>query len=354
VRLERLVARGFRNLEDLDLAVPPAGMILLGENGQGKTNLLEALCYTVLCRSVRGAADAELARFAGPGFHVATASGPHEVAASWSSGERRKRIQVGGVETGRLADAIGTWLAVAFLPGDVALAAGPAAGRRLYLDRLLALADRHYLAALTRYRNALAQRNGALRQGRGDMATAFDQPLADAGALVVRCRLGWVQRMASAFGTELGGLGERGEARLAYRGHGELADTEAWAPLLREHLGRDLARGATALGPHRDDLRLLLDGRDLRTFGSTGQQRTAAIALRLLELRTLAEDRGHEPALALDDVFAELDGQRQERLAARLLDAGARQDFLTAPRAAELPAGLTLPVWRLAGGKVTT
>lgn len=354
MRLEHLVARGFRNLEDLDLAVPPAGMILLGANGQGKTNLLEALCYTVLCRSVRGAADAELARFAGPGFHVATTSGPHAVTAQWTSGERRKRIQVGGVETGRLADAIGTWLAVAFLPGDVALAAGPAAGRRLYLDRLLALADRGYLAALTRYRNALAQRNGALRQGRGDMAAAFDAPLADAGAMVVRCRLDWVGRMEMAFGAELGGLGERGDARMVYRGHGELRDAAAWHPLLHEHLARDLTRGATGVGPHRDDLRLLLDGRDLRTFGSTGQQRTAAIALRLLELRTLAEDRGHEPALALDDVFAELDGERQARLAARLLDANARQVFLTAPRAAELPAGLSLPTWRVANGKVTT
>lgn len=352
MRLDRLVARGFRNLEDLDIAVPPAGMMLLGENGQGKTNLLEALCYTVLCRSIRGAADAELVRFAGPGFRIATFGDGSEVSAQWTTGERRKRIAVAGAEASRLSDAIGSWLAVAFLPGDVALASGPAAGRRQYLDRLLALADGSYLAALSRYRGALAQRNSALRLGRGDLAAAFDRPLAEAGAAVVRTRLAWVSRVESAFETELSGLGERGEAHLHYRGNAELAQEDAWHVLLREQLARDLVRTATGIGPHRDDLRLMLDGRDLRTFGSTGQQRTAAVALRLLELRTLAEDRGTEPALALDDVFAELDGERQERLAARLLASGTRQVFLTAPRHEELPTGLALPVWRVRGGRV--
>jgi DNA replication and repair protein RecF len=352
VRLERLVARGFRNLADLDVAVPAAGMLLLGENGQGKTNLLEALCYTVLCRSIRGAADAELVQFAGTGFRVATWGSGREVSAQWNTGERRKRIAVEGAEAGRLADAIGSWLAVAFLPGDVALASGPAAGRRLYLDRLLALADQRYLGALARYRAALAQRNAALRQGRGDLASAFDQPLAEAGSCIVRSRLAWVTRMEVAFESELAALGERTSARLLYRGHPELARQDAWPALLAEQLPRDLARTATGMGPHRDDLRLLLDGRDLRTFGSTGQQRTAAVALRLLELRTLAEDRGTEPALALDDVFAELDGERQERLAHRLLAGPERQVFLTAPRAQELPAGLALPVWRVSSGRV--
>lgn len=352
MRLERLVARGFRNLEDLDIAVPPAGMMLLGENGQGKTNLLEALCYTVLCRSIRGAADSELVQFARPGFHVGTWGNGSEVAAQWTVAERRKRLMVGGTEAGRLSEAIGSWLAVAFLPGDVALASGPAAGRRQYLDRLLALANSHHLAALAQYRQALAQRNSALRLGRGDLASAFDQPLVEAGATVVRARLAWVARMQPAYAAELAGLGEQGEAQMHYRGNADLGREDAWRTLLREHLPRDLVRGATSLGPHRDDLRLVLDGRDLRTFGSTGQQRTAAVALRLLELRTLAEDRGTEPALALDDVFAELDGERQERLASRLLATRERQVFLTAPRRDDLPAGLTLPVWRVTNGRV--
>ena len=352
MQLHRLVARGFRNLADLEADVPAGGMILLGPNGHGKTNLLEALCYTVLCRSVRGAPDNELARFGGPGFHVATDAGGATVSVQWSAAERRKRIAVDGASVARLADAIGSWLVTAFLPGDVALASGPTTVRRLFLDRMLALADAGYLDALTRYRAALAQRNSALRSGRGTLAAAFDVPLAEAGAFVTRARLEWVRSVEDRFRQELGALGEQGDARLVYRGHAELAEPDAWAPALADHLARDLARGATGTGPHRDDLRLLLDGRELRNYGSTGQQRTAAIALRLLELRTLAEGRGSEPALALDDVFAELDPARQERLAERLLAGPVRQVFLTAPRREEIPAGLILPVWHVNEGRV--
>jgi DNA replication and repair protein RecF len=106
------------------------------------------------------------------------------------------------------------------------------------------------------------------------------------------------------------------------------------------------------VGPHRDDLRLEIGGRTIRDFGSTGQQRSAAIALKLLELATLREARDTEPALLLDDVFAELDDDRRERLAARLIGPEDRQVFLTAPRTEELPRGLTLEVWSVTDGRV--
>ena len=106
------------------------------------------------------------------------------------------------------------------------------------------------------------------------------------------------------------------------------------------------------MGPHRDDLRLEIGGRTIREFGSTGQQRSAAVALKLLELATLREARETEPALLLDDVFAELDDERRQRLASRLLGPGERQVFLTAPRAEELPRGLHLEVWSVTDGRV--
>ncbi|MDQ2669184.1 MAG: DNA replication and repair protein RecF, partial [Gemmatimonadota bacterium] len=144
MRLDRLVARGFRNLADVEWSVPPAGVALLGANGQGKTNLLEAIYYPVLFRSLRGAGDQELVKFGGPGFHVEVACEDagehHRVAATYTPAGRRKRIAVDGSEPERLAEAAGCWLAVAFLPSDVALAGGPAADRRLYLDRMLSLA----------------------------------------------------------------------------------------------------------------------------------------------------------------------------------------------------------------------
>jgi DNA replication and repair protein RecF len=357
VRLERLIARGFRNLDDLERELPPAGVALLGSNGQGKTNLLEALYYPVLFRSLRGAPDTEVARFGGPGFHVeAHVAGPEggAVAASFTAAGRKKRITVRGEEIGRLADAIGSWLAVAFLPVDVGLAGGPAAERRGFLDRLLALADRRYYAALARYRAALAQRNTALRQERPELARAFDGVLADAGAVVVRSRLAWVDRVTEPFAGELDALGESETVCLRYQGRAELADADAWGPALDAVAARDRARGATTVGPHRDDLVLELGGRSLRSVGSTGQQRTAAVALKLLELDTLATARGTEPALLLDDVFSELDAERQQRLARRLASGPARQVFVTAPRADELPRGMDLETWRVAEGRVST
>jgi DNA replication and repair protein RecF len=359
VRLERLVARGFRNLRDVELEPPPEGVALLGRNGQGKTNLLEAIHYQVLFRSLRGAADAEVVRFGAPGFRVESAfetGGSHRtVATTYLVAGRRKRIAVDGEELGRLVDAAGAWIAVAFLPSDVALAGGSASGRRQYLDQLLSLADRRYLVWLSRYRAALAQRNSALRQGRPELAWPFDAPLAAAGAELVAARLRWLETAAPQFAAEFAGLGEAAPADLAYTGRPELAEREAWREVLEQARARDRARGMTTIGPHRDDLSLSVGERPLREFGSTGQQRSGAIALKLIELVTLREARGLEPALLLDDVFAELDRDRQRRLAERLLagDGGAaRQVFLTAPRRDELPENLALPIWEVEAGEV--
>ena len=356
MRVDSLVARGYRNLDDIEIEVPRGGFALLGRNGQGKTNLLEALYYPVLGRSLRGSADADVARFGGAGFHVAVTlpeGGTRSLAVTWPGPGRRKRIVADGTDAGRLSDVVGTWVAVAFLPEDVALAGGGAAGRRQYLDRMLSLADRAYLAALGRYRAALAQRNSALRQGRADMAEAFDAPLASAGAVVVRARLRWLDGAAPRFTAELAALGEGGAAALGYRRSAELEDPDGWRAALDAARGRDRARCMTTVGPHRDDLVLTVDGRELRTFGSTGQQRSAAIALKLLELDTLESALGRSPALLLDDVFAELDRGRQERLGRRLIEPGRRQVFLTAPRRDELPAELSLPVWGVEAGKVS-
>jgi len=356
VRLERLAARGFRNLVDLECELPARGVAILGPNGQGKTNLLEALYYPVLFRSIRGAPDQEVGRFGGPGFQVEAtlhdSAGRASVVASYAAAGRKKRTAVNGEEIPRLADAIGHWLAVAFLPADVGLAGGPAAERRGFLDRLLALSDPRYYTALARYRAALAQRNSALRAERTDLARAFDRVLADSGAVVTAARLAWVERAGDRFSAELDGLGESEPVCLRYHGRADLADSAAWGPALEAAAGRDQARRASTVGPHRDDLVLELSGRSLRSVGSTGQQRTAAVALKLLELDTLEEARGTQPALLLDDVFAELDSERQQRFARRLGRTPAAQAFITAPRPDELPPGLELEQWRVAEGRI--
>jgi DNA replication and repair protein RecF len=354
VRLGRLEVRGFRNLRDAVLEWPPEGVLLLGANGQGKTSVLEAMAYPALFRSFRGAPDAELAAFGGPGFRVmveAAGAPATRMEAAWHRSHRRKQVLVDGAPTARLAEALGRWLAVAFLPADVGLTAGGASERRRYLDRMLSVAEPAYLASLIGYRAALAQRNAALRQGRVELARAFDGPLAEAGAALVRRRRAWAAWAAARFGGELTQLGELDEATLGYHGAEELADRAAWPAALARAERRDAARGMTTIGPHRDDLRLTVGGRPLRTFGSSGQQRSGAVALRLLELETLRAARGTEPVLLLDDVYAELDGERQERLAARLANPS-RQVFLTAPRRDEAPANVHLPVREVRAGTV--
>ena len=353
MRLRSFTARGYRNLADLEQDAPPRGAALLGANAQGKTNLLEAIYYPVLFRSFRGAPDQQVVGH-GAGFHVEVrldGARAERVGATYLG--RKKRITVDGAEIARVADVVGTWVGVAFLPSDLGLASGPAAVRRQYLDRLLSLSGRQYLRALSRFRSALAQRNSALRQGRGELARAFDQPLAMSGAELLRSRLQWVDVAGEQFAAEFACLGEGEPAELRYQGNAELANVEAWPAALDAALVEDRARGITSIGPHRDDLVLSIGGRRLRDYGSTGQQRSAAVSLKLIEIATLRRAHDTEPVLLLDDVFAELDRERQDRLALRLMGPEERQVFVTSPRRDELPTNLELPLWVVEDGRIS-
>lgn len=348
-----LVIRGFRNLADTTLTFPPEGVTLVGPNGHGKTNLLEALAYPVLFRSLRGALDREVGRFGGPGFHVGlTVADGAVLTATVTAATGQKRITCND-EPVPLTRALGHWLAVALLPTDVHLIQGGAAERRRWLDRLLSLASPVYLEALLAYRRLVAQRNAALRQGEERLAAAFIPGLACHGATLSAARQDWVATMGKGMRDELARLGEESAVTLRYRGREELRDPAQWEPALAASLASDLHRGISHVGPHRDDLVLTLDGHPARQVASTGQQRSAATALRLLEWETLAAVRGARPALLIDDVFATLDRGRQERLGERLR-ACAGQQIVTAPKASEIPDHLTLPRWDVLGGVVRT
>jgi DNA replication and repair protein RecF len=175
--------------------------------------------------------------------------------------------------------------------------------------------------------------------------------MARAGAVVMAGRLEWLAGAEARWQQELEAVGEPLAVTLRYRGDAGLADPDAWAGPLEGSRSRDLARGQTHVGPHRDDLALGLAGRSLREFGSTGQQRSAAIALRLLEHRTLGERRATVPPLLVDDIFAELDASRQAALASRLIKGGA-QLVVTGPRAEDVPEVLEVPRWHVNGGVI--
>ncbi len=354
MRLTSLTTRNFRNLASLDVELPHQGMVVLGENGHGKTNLLEAVYYLVLFRSLRGAKDRELVRFGEAGFFLAGESGAR-VTVGYEIAGKRKKVTVDRAELQKLSDGVGYVTAVPFSPGDRAMIAGGPAGRRRFLDIVLALTASGYLAALTAMRQALRQRNAALRLGRGNAARAFDAPFAAAAADVARARRNWAAQWSGRYHELTVALGEEREATLLYRPdhHREDDTAEHIRNALGTALERDVRRGVTTVGPHRDDLQLMLDGRDLRTYGSAGQQRTAAIALRLLEAQSLKEATGAPPIALYDDVFTELDRGRQERLLALIGVSLPGQAIVAAPRESEVPPSLLdLPRWHMRSGSL--
>jgi DNA replication and repair protein RecF len=261
---------------------------------------------------------------------------------------KRKKVRVDGADTPRLSDALGALPAVIFSPGDVTLVSGAPSERRRYLDVVLALTSRRYLQALQTYRGALQRRNAALRDvfraGGGDGRVSVWEPaLADAGAVLYAERVAWAAGAAPEFTRLCEAIGERGQASMQYVSALATAPDprEALAAALEEKRPLDVKRGITHAGPHRDDLGLTLDARELRLFGSAGQQRTAAIALRMIEASTLHERLGAAPLFLLDDPFAELDARRSHRILALLRGAGLGQTFLAVPRAEDIPSELT-------------
>src|SRR5918999_19485 len=361
-RVERLSLRDFRNFEAVDVAFPAEGLALVGENGHGKTNFLEAIYYLQILRSFRGARDVDLVRFDTPGFHLAAALGgapAGQVTVGFHRQSKRKKATVDGAEALRLADAIGAFPAVIFSPTDAELVAGAPSERRRFLDVMLSLTSRPYLAALQRYRATLARRNAALRVTGAHTPGAievWEPALAETGAILWRARRAWVQSHAEQFASLCADIGEQGSSALRYVTPLDCDDSAAEQELLAALARRrtlDIQRGLTHAGPHRDDLELTLEGRDLRTFGSAGQQRTAAIALRLLEASTLRLASGAEPIVLLDDPFAELDHRRTARILTLLQAEGRGQTVLAVPRASDIPADLTrLERWRVTAGVI--
>jgi DNA replication and repair protein RecF len=376
-RIAQVRVRGFRNLADADVVLPAAGCVIVGPNGHGKTSLLEAALYCEVFRSFRLAADQELVKFGADGFFVAAetetagghaagtsgsaaapSAGPpvrRSVACGFDARTKAKKITVDGATTAKAQDAIGLVRGVVLSPGDVSLVAGGPRERRRYLDVLLSLTVPGYVEALTRYRRALAHR---LRAGTADMAT-WERLLAERGAAVVRARQQWADAWRGRYAELCAALGERGRPELVFQpsveGSGGADGGDALARAYERHRARDLAQGRTGAGPHRDRLTPLLDGRDLRVYGSAGQQRTAAIALRIVEAESLGRAAADPVTVGLDDAFAELDDDRSARLAGLIeaAAAGGGQVLAAVPRDRDVPASLrSLAVIRIHEGRV--
>lgn len=358
-RLKHLSVRDFRNIARADLTFPSDGVVLIGDNGHGKTNLLEAIYYFQLLRSMRGARDADLVRFTAAAFHLhATVETPAEHELSVGFGRGRKKVVVDGAESKRLSAALGSLPAIVISPRDVALVSGAPTERRRFLDVALALTSPRYLNALQKYRGALARRNAALRGvARGvqtdDSVAAWEPELAASGAVLLSERVAWMDHHESEFARLTAAIGEPEPMTMRYVT--SIANPRDAATELSDTLARkrplDIRRGLTHAGPHRDDVALQIGGHDLRTFGSGGQQRTAAITLRLLEAATLKAQTGSDPVLLLDDPFAELDTRRSAHILALLHETVTGQTILTVPRAGDIPSDMSrLERWSIRDG----
>lgn len=343
MRLQRLKAAGFRNLDGVDFCPDAQLTVLCGPNGQGKTNLLEAIWLLTGGKSFRTGRDAELIR-RGQGFAV--------LEAEFEGGGRAQalRLTVGGRETarpgrqaslngapyGRAAALAGCFTAVVFEPDHLRLVKDGPAGRRRFLDAALCQCRPTHVAQLRRYHRALAQKNALLKayqntDGAAMLLETFNAELAQAGGAVMARRADFVRQLAplaAAYYSEI----SRGAEKLCltYRPCVAVEDGQdaaaALAAKLQSMQAAELRAGFCLAGPHREDLSVELDGQPGRVFGSQGQQRSAVLAMKLAEADVLANVLEEMPVLLLDDVLSELDEDRQAYL---LNHIGGRQTVVT-------------------------
>ena len=312
-------------------------MLVVGSNGVGKTNLLEAVHVATQGFSPRTRTDSQMVRFGAEGARAAVVGRRGEVGLELEVTVRRgegKRARLNGAPL-RAAEQLRSLAStLVFTPDRLGVVKGPPAARRAYFDRVLGRFAPARAAVPTEYGAAVAQRNAALRRVRiGASSRAAVEPwserVATLGAELVAARLEALALVEPSFAACADEFG-LGEVSLRYDGESPALEG------LTEALERDLERGATSLGPHLDDVVIAAAGRDLRSFGSQGEQRLALLALLLAEAETIAERTGVPPLLLLDDVLSELDPARRRILAARVRSAG--QALVTATDAAMLPA----------------
>lgn len=314
MHLAHLRLRDFRNYARLDVDFAPGFQLLLGGNAQGKTNVLEAIYLMATLRSFRGVGSAQMVRHGQKGYFVGgqlVGQGDHDIKMYWSARERRLSLDARPVR--KLTDYLGTLRAVVFCTEDLQLVKGTARIRRRFLDLLLAQTHATYLPVLQQYARALRSRNALLKRQPVDEAAldSFSRELIRLGSEITRLRNELAPRLSPL-------------VRLAYRriSHDAEELRLAYQPSVQRDFAVELAQSRprertwriTLVGPHRDELQLLLNDRSAAQFGSEGQKRTLAIALKMAQAEYLTGLHGTPPVLLIDDVMGELDVERRSGL----------------------------------------
>ncbi len=311
MHLSHLRLRDFRNYARLDVDFAPGFHLLLGDNAQGKTNVLEAIYLLATLRSFRGVGSAQMVRHGQKGCFAGgtlVGQGDHEVKMYWSARERS--LSLDGRPVRKLTDYLGVLRTVVFCTEDLQLIKGTARSRRRFLDLLLSQTHRAYLPLLQRYAQTLRSRNAMLKRPVPDPLAleGFSRELISAGEEIIRLRHELVPKLSPL-------------ARLAYRRVSNEAEELRieYAPSVKRDFAVELAQShvrerayrSTLIGPHRDELQLLLNDRSAAQFGSEGQKRTLAIALKMTQAEYLTGIHGGPPVLLIDDIMGELDVKRR-------------------------------------------
>ena len=314
MHLAHLRLRDFRNYPRLDVDFAPGFQLLLGDNAQGKTNILEAVYLLATLRSFRGVGGAQMIRHGQKGYFCGgrvIGSGEHDIKMYWSARERNLTLDAQPVK--KLGSYLGTLRTVVFCTEDLELVKGSSRSRRRFLDLLLAQTNPGYLPLLQRYMHTVRTRNALLKQRSTDEAAldGFSRELVATGDQLIRCRAELVPRFSPLVRLACRRISNDAEdLRLEY----QPSVKHDFAFELAQAHPRERTYRATLVGPHRDELQLLLNEKSAAQFGSEGQKRTLAIALKMAQAEYLAGIHGSAPVLLIDDVMGELDVKRRSGL----------------------------------------
>lgn len=339
--IDSIKTENFRNIESMEL-VPENGVnVIYGENAQGKTNILEAIWLFTGCKSFRSAKDAELIKF-GEEFAKLEISFNDEIRdkkANIAIGKNKKKVFLNGVELESTSELIGQFYSVIFSPSHLSLIKDGPVFRRKFLDTALCELKPKYSEYLANYKRALIQRNALLKDlymnaDLYDMLDSFDDLLARYSAAIISDRLEYIKILSQHCEEIYSGISENKEKISVLYSREEFLNDSlkikdiyiAELENLKNARKQDVILKTTSVGPHRDDIEININGKSARSFGSQGQQRSCALALKLGESKIIKESTGQMPVTLLDDVMSELDEKRQDYVLNHITD---RQVFLT-------------------------
>ena len=358
MRIEELKLKNFRNYEELTLCPDPGVNLFYGRNGSGKTNLLEAVHYCCLGRSHRVSNDMTVIRsgeaFALSSVKVRNALGHRDIDVRFRPEEgQKKTILIDQKKISRFSDMMGCLCCVIFSPEDLGLVKEGPSLRRRYLDMMISQVNRGYFIALQQYKAGMDQRNALLRQIKQnnwknmETLTAFEEAMAAPAAMIIRERRRITALLSEAASETYRRISDTDECfQLTY--HSSLRDeddiTDTLCRLLRENREDDIRIGFTSVGPHRDDLNLTLNKAVMKQYASQGQIRTAALSMKLSQMKILRDQSGEEPVLLLDDVMSELDRKRRAMLIGELADF---QTFITCADRDDVDCEKVQKIWQV-------